>query len=95
MSRGEFIKKMESVIITQAHSLHILSNKKQSKRCGPAQSKNKNKNSPLRNIPPNDNLSYRSSLKHRTGMAPHHSTKSCDQETTWLTNKGSDSRSNR
>ena len=51
------------------------------------------RNSPLRNIPPNDIPSYHSLSTHKTGMAPHHSTESCDQETAWLTGKDSDSRS--
>lgn len=49
--------------------------------------------SPLRNNPPNDSLSYRSLLKHRTRMAPHRNIESCDQETAWLTGIGSDSKS--
>lgn len=80
------IKKMESTIVTQAQGLHVLLKGSELAL---------SKNSPLRNIPPNDSLFYRSLLKHKTGMVPHHSTESYDQETVWLTGKDSDSRSNK
>lgn len=77
---------MKSTIVTQGQGLHVLLK---------GSDLALRKNSPLRNNPPNDSLFYRSLLKHKTGMAPRHSTESYDQETVWLTGKGSDSRSNR